>query len=199
MRRASASAKRSPGRPQAAEVTERILEQTIAILAARGYHGLTIDEIAAKCGTSKQAVYRRWPSKSALVAAAIEGTLAKHNPEPPAGRLREALCEALGNLAELVHMTPFGRAVLSIAAVFDDRELESLLKRVEARRRQLMRDVILRGRNAGEYPADRDMEADIDTLLGAIYFRFAFRRHAVDRSFARTVVAAWADGLPSAT
>lgn len=42
-----------------------------ALLAERGYRELTVDAVAERAGVAKTTVYRRWPSKGALVAAAI--------------------------------------------------------------------------------------------------------------------------------
>ena len=48
-----------------------ILEATLAVLAEHGYDGMTIDMVAARSGSARATVYRRWPTKSDLVLDAV--------------------------------------------------------------------------------------------------------------------------------
>jgi AcrR family transcriptional regulator len=47
-----------------------ILEATLAVLAEAGYEGMTVDMVAARAGTARATVYRRWATKADLVLAA---------------------------------------------------------------------------------------------------------------------------------
>lgn len=47
-----------------------ILDATLAVLAETGYEGMTIDLVAARAGTARATVYRRWATKADLVLAA---------------------------------------------------------------------------------------------------------------------------------
>ena len=52
-----------------------LLRVALGILQDRGYHGLTVEAVAGAAHASKATIYRRWPSKSELIlAAVIEGT-----------------------------------------------------------------------------------------------------------------------------
>jgi AcrR family transcriptional regulator len=44
---------------------------TLAELTETGYQGLSIEHVARRARTSKAAIYRRWPARADLVAAAI--------------------------------------------------------------------------------------------------------------------------------
>lgn len=63
--------KRGRGRPRREGADDEILAVTLAMLRESGYGALTVDTIAELSGVAKTTLYRRWPSKSALVAAAI--------------------------------------------------------------------------------------------------------------------------------
>lgn len=63
--------KRGRGRPRRAGADDEILTVARTLLAERGYRDLTVDAIADRAGVAKTTVYRRWPSKGALIAAAI--------------------------------------------------------------------------------------------------------------------------------
>jgi AcrR family transcriptional regulator len=63
--------KRGRGRPRRAGADEEILTVALELLREKGYRDLSVDEIADRTGIAKTTVYRRWPTKGALVAAAI--------------------------------------------------------------------------------------------------------------------------------
>jgi AcrR family transcriptional regulator len=48
-----------------------VLRATVELLAETGYPGLLVAAIAQRAGTSKPAIYRRWPSKAHLVHEAV--------------------------------------------------------------------------------------------------------------------------------
>ena len=64
--------KKRPGRPTlevAALVDERILEEAASVFLEKGFARAKMDEIASRAGITKQTVYARFPSKSALFGA----------------------------------------------------------------------------------------------------------------------------------
>jgi AcrR family transcriptional regulator len=67
-------ARQSParrGRPRDAQIDAAVLEATLATLADTGYGRLTLERVARRAGTTKPAIYRRWPSRQQLVLAAL--------------------------------------------------------------------------------------------------------------------------------
>ncbi|MER7209533.1 MULTISPECIES: TetR/AcrR family transcriptional regulator [Streptosporangium] len=57
-------------RRRGAALEEAILSAAADELAEAGYAGLTMDRVAARAGTNKNAIYRRWPNRLALGVAA---------------------------------------------------------------------------------------------------------------------------------
>ncbi|MCV7169099.1 MULTISPECIES: TetR/AcrR family transcriptional regulator [Mycolicibacterium] len=55
------------GRPRNPRIDTAVLEATVDLLGRTGYAALSVDAIARRAGTSKPAIYRRWPSKAHLV------------------------------------------------------------------------------------------------------------------------------------
>ena len=83
---------RRPGRPSDPRIDEQLLRATQDLLIEQGYERLTMDAVAQRCGASKATIYRRWPSKAALVVAAAAAALPA--PElPDTGDLRTDLLE----------------------------------------------------------------------------------------------------------
>jgi AcrR family transcriptional regulator len=70
-----------------------VLEQTILRAAAdelteSGYGGLTMDRVAQRAGTNKNAIYRRWPNRAALGVAAYKLLVESRLGPPDTGDLR---------------------------------------------------------------------------------------------------------------
>ncbi len=59
------------GRPRDPRIDGAVLRATVELLGEGGYPGLSVAAIAQRAGTSKPAIYRRWPSKAHLVHEAV--------------------------------------------------------------------------------------------------------------------------------
>ena len=59
------------GRPRDPRIDDAVLRATVELLGTTGYAELSVDAIAQRAGTSKPAIYRRWPSKAHLVHEAV--------------------------------------------------------------------------------------------------------------------------------
>jgi len=89
--------KRSRGRPRREGADEEILRATRDLLDEEGYAAFNVDVVAERTGIAKTTIYRRWPTKGALVAAAI-GTA------PVATEPDAIVAEAASLLAFLDHL-----------------------------------------------------------------------------------------------
>ena len=87
-----------------------MLRATVELLAETGYHGLLVSAIAERAGTSKPAIYRRWPSKAHLVHEAVF-PIGAATAIPDTGSLPEDLREMVRR-AMAVLATPAARAAL---------------------------------------------------------------------------------------
>ena len=76
---------RPPGRPRSS-VDAEVFAATLATIHELGYTRATVDRIAAAAGIAKTTIYRRWPSKGALVTACLVDTFA---PLPLSGQDRD--------------------------------------------------------------------------------------------------------------
>lgn len=70
------------GRPRDPARQDAILQATQDLLADVGYDRLSIESVAARCGTGKTTIYRRWPDKAALVADAVAAAATHLAQEP---------------------------------------------------------------------------------------------------------------------
>src|SRR4051812_48690787 len=84
----AAAGPRRRGRPPSPGVDERILDAALAMLAAGGYAGFRLEALATRAGVAKTTILRRWPSKAAVAAAAVERLALQTVDLPESGTLR---------------------------------------------------------------------------------------------------------------
>ncbi|WP_460498898.1 TetR/AcrR family transcriptional regulator [Glycomyces tarimensis] len=69
------------GRPRDPQIDRALLASALELLDEVGYGGLTLEEVARRAGTSRPAIYRRWPGRASLALDAIATRL--DVPSPP--------------------------------------------------------------------------------------------------------------------
>src|SRR5580692_4014518 len=79
------------GRPRSEQADRAILQAAAELLAERGLHGMSIEEVASRAGVAKATVYRRWPSRGALALDAFLAEFTELQPLPDTGFLRDDL------------------------------------------------------------------------------------------------------------
>jgi AcrR family transcriptional regulator len=85
-----------PQRRRGQVLEDALLDATWAELTDRGYDAFTIDAVAARAGTSRAVLYRRWPSKQELVHAALLHVAGKNAVvAPDTGTLRGDMIELM--------------------------------------------------------------------------------------------------------
>jgi AcrR family transcriptional regulator len=71
------------------ELEDALLDAAWSQLVAGGYGAFTFDAVAERAGTSRPVLYRRWPTRQALVVAAMQHYVAcGSRPVPDTGSLR---------------------------------------------------------------------------------------------------------------
>jgi AcrR family transcriptional regulator len=81
-------------RRRGAALEEAILRAVVDELTESGYAGLTMDRVAKRAGTNKNAIYRRWPDRLALGIAGYRQLATTIQP-PDTGNLRDDVLELL--------------------------------------------------------------------------------------------------------
>jgi AcrR family transcriptional regulator len=98
------------GRPRDKRIDAAVLTATVELLGESGYAELTVDAIARRAGTSKPAIYRRWPGKAHVVHEAVFPVSAATE-LPDTGSLRGDVREMVRRTADVL-TTPAARAAL---------------------------------------------------------------------------------------
>lgn len=159
------------GRPRDPALDERILEQILALLGTHGYTRLTLDELAARSGVAKTTILRRWPSKAAIAAAAIERLAFQSVDVPNSGSLHDDIHALLQGAVDTFAR---GRGQF-VPRLFREAghhpEIANLLNTVLHTRRQAYRKVLAAAIARGELPPSTDQELLIDLLIGPLWLR----------------------------
>ncbi|MEQ4206922.1 TetR/AcrR family transcriptional regulator [Actinopolymorpha sp. B17G11] len=91
----SARAGATPSRRRGTALEAAILHAAAQELAEAGYVGLTMDRVAKRAGTNKNAIYRRWPNRAALGVAAYRHLAIDRLELPDTGELRADVLELM--------------------------------------------------------------------------------------------------------
>ncbi|NBN77427.1 TetR family transcriptional regulator [Microvirga tunisiensis] len=154
------------GRPRAQDLTRRLVAAALAELAERGPDGAGLARIAARAGTSQQALARRWGSKDAGLAAALRQALEASTAPAPLrsagpGATTEALAAFLDATLGPLQATALGRAY---AAALAPGHASAALRRAalehEAGWRLALRQLLI------ATPFEAEMDIRIDLALG---------------------------------
>ncbi|WP_164702885.1 TetR/AcrR family transcriptional regulator [Modestobacter sp. KNN46-3] len=101
------------GRPRDPSRDGAIRQAILRVLAESGYAALTMDAVASAAGVGKATIYRRWRTKSELVADAVAELSEKSIEPPDTGSLEGDLRLLLHWLVDAVN-GPLGAATLSL-------------------------------------------------------------------------------------
>jgi AcrR family transcriptional regulator len=180
---------RRPGRPRDARADEAIIAATLQLLGQGGIAGVSIEAVAATAGVGKATIYRRWPSKEALVLhAMLLG--AEQPPTPDTGSLRGDLEAYLLDLVDRIQAFRHQDVLPHlVGAASYDPAVRSALTEYTRARQAPMRAVLQRAADRGDLPPHTDPEVFIDAVLGAINYRRLMTDAPVDAAFVRVLLA----------
>lgn len=102
-------------RRRGAALEEAILRAAAEVLRESGAGGLTMDEVARRAGTNKNAIYRRWPNRVALGVAAYRRLADAEITVPDTGSLRDDALDLLRR-ANSTWSSPYGEILRGLIA-----------------------------------------------------------------------------------
>jgi AcrR family transcriptional regulator len=164
------------GRPRDPGIDEIVLRAAVALLREGGYAACTIASVAERAAANKPSIYRRWPSRQALVIDA----LARELPavfDPDTGCTRCDFGETFAMFAE-----SFGRALPAqvlaplIADCANAPELhEQFMAALFLPLRCVAEQILVRAIERGDVRAGVDLDLVVDLLSSTVYYRALFR------------------------
>jgi AcrR family transcriptional regulator len=177
------------GRPRSAECDRAILDAALSEYAARGLDGMSVDAVAARAGVSKATIYRRYPSKVELVAAAAMMACEESAPHVDTGSLRGDVRLVLQTLRKNLDDPVVGAAkrMLLFDATQND-DLAHMHTDLVRRRRAATMALLERAIERGELQPDLDLEFACDALGAPIFYRHLVMHERVSDEYIEKIV-----------
>jgi AcrR family transcriptional regulator len=149
-------------------VVQQVLVATVAELAESGYRAFRMDVVSAAAGVNKTTIYRRWPGKKQLVAAAVDWMrrFVHDVPLPDTGSLERDLTEAFRRRVSFKHRVE-GQAWARLLAEKHDPEVSAVIGKAVKERSAAWYAMVTRAVARGELPDATDPRLLLG-MLGAV-------------------------------
>jgi len=178
---------RRPG-GRTADVTRRINDSILALLAEGGVPACTFSNVAERAGVERSTLYRRYPDRwEAMIDAIID--FAEHSGTVPQtlGSFAEDLRFILMRMGEIL-ATPVGPALWAVGAALRGGAAPQHADRFWQGRVAQVRPIIEAAIERGELAPDVDVEEVFAFAAGAIHFRMLVIGKKVDARIVDRIV-----------
>ena len=160
---------RPRGRTRDPNIDARILDVANRHLSNAGYEAMSLTAVAQEAHTPRQALYRRWPSKASLAAAALaaaEDASPTVSSENPLHDLAHELADFQHGISRPGRLSLVGTMLQQSTAPDVHARYQT---RVIAPRRQRIRAIFDRSQELGFIDPDADLDIAVTLCTGSWY------------------------------
>ena len=166
-------------------VTDALTKALFEEWAEFGYVGISLERVAQRAGVGKAALYRRWPSKHAMVIDRLETVGIDLAPMVDTGTLTGDITALLLQIRRVLRHRLVRRILPDLHAEMQRNaglagEVRGRLQ-IERRRRAAI--VLDRAIARGDLPATVDIKLFNDAAGGLLYWRLIITRERADRRY----------------
>jgi AcrR family transcriptional regulator len=176
---------RRPG-GRTAEVTRRINEAVLDLLAEGGIDACTFQNVAAKAGIERSTLYRRNPDRWPTIIGAIIDLAERETAVANTGSFRTDLLGTLKSLANVLN-GPLGPPLIAVAGALQSGAAPGQAERFWMSRQQHLSPMFEAAITRGELAAEVDRDELFAMAAGPIYFRRFIASQPVDEAWVRKV------------
>jgi len=159
------------GRSRDPGIDARLLDAAYRHLSVNGFEALSLTGVAREAGTTRQALYRRWPDKASLAAAALAAAADRGH----AVRSEDPLADLAAELADFQRGVSRPGRMSLVGTMLQDSTDPALMARYQAEviapRRRRIRAILRRAQQLGLIDADVDLEVAVTMGTGSWYAR----------------------------
>jgi len=154
-------------------ITEALTRALFVEWARCGYAALSLESVAKRARVGKAALYRRWPSKFAMVVDRLEAVGLNITQVADTGTLREDILANLRSLRSALRHRIVRQILADLHAEMlrNPQLAERVRSRLQLERRSRGRVIYERAIARGELPAGGDFELLNDLGAAALYWR----------------------------
>jgi AcrR family transcriptional regulator len=179
------------------DLTEAIMRTTLDLGQELGYAKLSIEAIAARAGVGKHTVYRRWPSKGALLLDSLLSLSQSALDYPDTGDvvadLRKQICAAV-DLLSTAPFRPLFQAMIGeaqhdpgVASALNERFIAPQASKTVARLKS--------AREQGQLAPEFDLDLAMAILSGPLYFRLLITQEPLTHAYVERILDALFAGM----
>jgi AcrR family transcriptional regulator len=178
-------------------VVRDVLQAAAAELGKVGYAALRVENVAAAAGVNKTTVYRRWPAKADLVAAAIREMRGPAQAPPDTGSLRGDLLHLIREYAARA-ASPEKKILARMLTVEQDHpEVKQLVRALREEHQAPWLAVIRRAAARGELRPGSDPRLIQEAITAPVFSRLFRHDEPVDDAYLGALVDLVARGAES--
>jgi len=171
MKRGPSNGEGRRGRSRDPGIDARLLAAAYRHLSVNGFEALSLTGVAQEAGTTRQALYRRWPDKASLAAAALAAAADRG----AAVRSEDPLADLTAELADFQRGVSRPGRMSLVGTMLQDSTDRALMARygaeVIAPRRRRIRAILRRAQQLGLIDADADLDVAVTMGTGSWYAR----------------------------
>ncbi len=159
------------GRTRNIDIDARVLAAANRQLSTHGYEAMSLTAVAHEAHTTRQALYRRWPTKASLAAAALHAA----EDTGPDGPSEDPLADLAAELANFQRGVSRPRRLSLVGTMLQDSTAPEVLTRYRAQviapRRGRIRAILERAQRLGLIDPDADLDVAVTLCTGSWYAR----------------------------
>ncbi|MER6512930.1 TetR/AcrR family transcriptional regulator [Nonomuraea sp. NPDC001636] len=180
-----------------ADRTEAIMRTTLELGQEIGYAKLSIEAVAARAGAGKHTIYRRWPSKGALL---LDSLLSLHESDldyPDTGDIIADLRRQTYAAIDLIGRPPFGPLYQALVgeAQYDPRVAAALNERFIAPQTSKTVARLKRAQEQGQLAPGFNLDLAMAILSGPLYFQFLITHEPLTHEYVDQILDALFAGM----
>ncbi|GLP77887.1 TetR family transcriptional regulator [Mycobacterium antarcticum] len=173
--------------------TRAMVVQTAAdLLLERGVAAVTIEAVVQRSGVARSTIYRHWPTRGDVVAAAFTHLMPPSHEPPERGDVRQRLRAVVLPKAEEMSSHQY---VALLPSLLNEAARDPELRKVHAQFVNLQQAplsrVLTEAIDAGELPENLDVDEACAELLGPVLFLRVIIGRQIDPGFAPRLIDAF--------
>lgn len=182
---------RKPGRTRDPTIDARVLSVANRHLSTLGYQAMSMAAVAQEAGTTRQALYRRWPDKASLAADALLAAAETG----PSNASANPLVDLTAELADFQRGVSLPGRLSLVGTMLQDATAPAARARYQARviapRRARIRAILERAQQLKLIDDDADLEIAVTLCTGSWYARALAGHDPPGNWPARTAALVW--------
>jgi AcrR family transcriptional regulator len=165
-----------------------VLDTTIELIIEGGFGAVTIEAVAARSGVAKSTIYRHWPDRVQLMRDAFH-ELRPSVRVPSEGSTRDRIILMLEDFARNLGSSTWSLCLPTlIEAAERDPAARELHRQLAGDGRQVLVDLLVEGRERGEFSFDLDPVLMAEAIAGPILLRRLMSPAPVEPAQVRDIV-----------